>query len=221
MTDQITPESGAEQVSGELPTPTFTDASPASAPSTVDADSLAAKVAEILRPTIERTVQSVKDKRFADIQKQLGRADLEDVGVQLTPEQELRLQVRELQRYVQQQTPVQAVSQASGTTQDSDRVSQVIKEYGLDGNRPEVIKLLSGQYRNFDHFQAEAGKLAVKQHLAAPPDTSAAPSMGGGGSPRSLTPEQREEISGQIVALSSEPTKNAAQIKALREQLKG
>ncbi len=187
MTDQPL-ESAPEPAKVELPTPTFETASAAEPTSAVDAKSLAKEVAELLRPEIAKTVQSVKDRRFDRVEKALGLADLEELGVAITPEIKNELRMRQLE--AQREQPVQEPSPGKVETPDSEKVSQVIKQLELDANNADTIKLLQGQYRNFDHFVSEAQALKLRQFIS--PSASAAPAMQSGG-PVSTgeTPEQR------------------------------
>lgn len=223
MTDQTTPESAPESVKVEgtqvQPAPpvqpTFTETSAASSPSAVDTKALAKEVAALLRPEF----QSMKDKRIAKLEKAVGIdiSELEEMGVPIPESVKTEARFRRLEA---QAAPVQEVSQGSGTTQDSDRVSQVIKEAGLDASRPEVVRLLSGKYRNIDHFEAEAYKLKASQTNRPSPSPASAPALQSGAT-STLSSEQKEEIGGRIVELMKEPSKNAAEIKQLREQMKG
>ena len=66
-----TEESGQEVVKEESPAPKFTSPSADSQTNsqTIDQNALAEQVAKLLQPTIAKQVQSVKDKRFSELEK--------------------------------------------------------------------------------------------------------------------------------------------------------
>ena len=215
MTDAV-PESGAEVVEQGTPTPTFTEPSPASSTSVPDAKSLAKEVAELLRPDFEKLAQSAKDKRFDKIEKQmdaLGLSELQEMGVEIPENVQQEMRIRALER----RAPVQEVSRGSGAPQNSDEVSKVINELQLDANTPEVIRLLSGQYRNLDHFRAEASMLKMRQLQSPQPNPAAAPAMTGGGGGGKIDPEA---LYAKKLELYRSPTKNKAAIAEIDKQLK-
>ncbi len=201
MTEPVsTPESRPEVVSQEPPTPKFTEPSADSSTSTVDMDALAERLAARMMPTVEKLVQSQKDKRFSDIEKRLdaaGLKELEDLGVSIPDNVKQEYRFRDMQKKLEQlSAPVQEASPGRGATSDSAKVSEVIKESGLDANTPEVISLLSGQYRNIDHFTAEAYKLKMRLANRPTPDASAAPAQSGG----SVHIENSEEKKKALIA---------------------
>ena len=155
------------------------------------------RVVEKLSPVLEKKLQSMTDKRFSKVDKALGLSELEEMGVQIPDHIKTEMRLRNLE---QQSQPVQQPSRGSGAPQDSDAVSQVIKDAGLDANQPEVISLLSGQYRNLDHFQAEAYKLKVRlanRPTSRTPDSAPAAQGGTGGvekSVESITSEYTEKM---------------------------
>lgn len=219
-----TPESKPEVVSQESPTPKFTEPSAVSSPSTVDIDALADKVAAKMMPSVEKLIQSQKDKRIAKMEKQMeaaGLSELEEMGVQIPEPVKTEMRLRRLEE-AREPTPVQEPSKGKGGTSDSEQVSAVIKETGLDANTPEVIKLLGGEYRNLDHFRAEAFALRARQATKPAPDASAAPSLNAGTrASSSLSEAERETIGEEIVTLMRNPTGNAERIAKLQAQLKG
>jgi hypothetical protein len=164
MTETTQSEGGAEQVNQELPTPKFTEASPVSATSSVDAEALALKVAKILRPDFEKVAQSTKDKRIAQIEKRLGLGDLaelEELGAQIPDNVKLEYRFRQLESERQKPDPQPTTSQGSGANLAAQEVSEVVKKFKLDANDPEVIEALRGTYRNRDHFEVSLAQMAL------------------------------------------------------------
>lgn len=211
MTD--TPlESAKEPVNQEPPTPKFTEVSPASPPSTPDISTLAAEVAKQLRPDFEKLVQSTKDKRFSEIEKRLGLAELEEMGATIPDNVKLEMRLREMESRSSVQPPIQGRVEP----QDSEQVSTVIKEVQLDANSPETISLLRGTYRNIDHFRAEAYALKAKQLNQKQPDLSAAPAM--------QTPPQSEKSAEARTSDYIKDVKaargNKAEIRRIQEKYK-
>ena len=186
MTDETKPEGGAEQVNGELPTPKFTDASPVSATSSVDTKALAAEVAKLLKPDFEKVAQSTKDKRIAALEKKLGvgdLAELEELGAQIpdSVKMEYRFRQLETQRQDPDSSSQTTTSQGSGATLTTQDVSEVVRNFNLDANTPEVIDALRGTYRNRDHFEATLARLAVAKTNKPTPSATDATSLAAAG----------------------------------------
>jgi hypothetical protein len=189
MSPVESPESGTEAASVALPTPTFEAPLSASSTSSVDAKALAVEVAKILRPEIERTVQSTKDKRIASLEKKLGLTELEELGIPVSPEQRQELRLRDLEARLS--SPVQDASQGNGAAPDIAKVAQqVVTELEFDARTPEVIALLSGKYRNEDHFRAEANALKLRQLKQPTPTPAQAPALSG----NMPAPESNQEL---------------------------
>lgn len=184
MADQNKPESAPEPVEKVPPTPVFKEASAAQPTSPVDVDALVAKTVAALEPLIEKKVQSVKDKRIDELQRRVGRADLEDLGVELTPEQELKLRLRDLEARVQQ--PVQKTSLASGAPDsahgDTFDVVAFAKEKGIDLNNADAARIVTTPHNGPADLKADLLEWRLTQ-LTKQPDSAAAPSLVGGGVP--------------------------------------
>jgi hypothetical protein len=181
MTDPINPEGGAEQVNPELPTPKFTDASPGSATSSMDPEALTEAILKRLDPILEKKMQSTKDKRIANIEKRLGIQDLEELkamGATIPDNVLTEYRFRQLEESRQSAPSSQApTSQGSGATLTATDVSEVVKNYQLDANTPEVLDALRGTYRNRDHFEATMAKLALKRTTIPQPSAAEAASL--------------------------------------------
>jgi hypothetical protein len=219
MAELTQPEGGAEQVNQELPTPKFTDASAGSATSSVDTKALAQEVAKILRPDFEKVAQSTKDKRIAQLEKRLGVSDLaelEEQGVTIPENVKLEYRLRNLETQNQappSQTPTSQGSGASLTTQD---VSEVVKQYQLDANAPEVLEALRGTYRNRDHFEATLAKVALAR--ASRPQPSAAESAAIS-TESAATNKDTVSMIARLTELQKSPTRNKAEIAKLAADL--
>jgi hypothetical protein len=176
--DENKQESAQEPVKVELPTPVFTEPSVAQPTSAPDTEMLAKKVAELLKPEIERAVQSTKDRRFAQIERSLGQlADLEAQGATIPDSVKQEARIRDYVDSRLQSAPVAR----DGITEPKFDPTSLLREIGLVGNEPEVIREWMKPHRNDDHLRAELTKIRNAQ-LTASPGASAAPAMSGGNS---------------------------------------
>jgi hypothetical protein len=207
-------ESGQEQVNSEQAAPKFTDASADKQVSTYDPAAIAKQVAEILRPEFQKTAQQTKDKRFSKIEEALGLRDLEEMGVQIPDNVKQEMRFRALENRDPQQQ-MQKPSQASGADASADW-SKVVAEVGLDTNSPDYIALLRGEYRNLDHFTAEAYRVKARQTSQPNPDLSTESTLKGDGG---KTFDQNALLN-EYNELSKFPSKNIARLKELEETLK-
>lgn len=184
MTDPTQPESGQEQVNQGLPTPTFTETSAGSSTSSVDTEALIEAVLNRLTPQLEKKLQSTKDKRIANIEKQLGIRDLEELeamGATIPESVKLEHRLRQLEG-TRQSTPPQAqtpTSPGSGANLTAQDVAEVVKKFQLDANDPDVIGALRGTYRNRDHFENTLAHLALTRATRPPSDASGSASLPG------------------------------------------
>ncbi len=172
-----------------VPTPTFTQ----SASPTSNVDELAKKVAELLTPTIDSKVKSLQDKRFSTIEKKLGSLEeLEQLGATIPESVKTEYRNRELNQRLEEiekrtSSSPQTNSQGSGKVEASEW-SKIIEEAELDLKDPGTIELLRGEYRNIDHFTAEALRLRDKVKSQPKPTIDTAPSLNG----RKAAPESVE-----------------------------
>jgi hypothetical protein len=218
MTDNTKPEGGQEQVSGELPTPRFTDASAGSATSSVDTDALVEAVLRRLEPTLDKKLQSTKDKRIAEIEKRLKMSDLtelEELGAQIPDNVKLEYRLRQIEGNRQPESNQATTSQGSGANLATQEVAEVVKKLNLDANDPEVIEKLRGTYRNRDHFEATLAQMALAR--ATKPQPSAAESATIQAQPS--TPVDVSAKIAQLQKLQREPTRNREAIAKLSAEL--
>lgn len=198
MSDDPKPqESGQEQASQELPVPKLENASAASTTSGLDTDALAKAILEKISPEIDKRVQSVKDKRIADIEKRLNSgqfAELEAMGAQIPENVKWEYRLRELEERSAQPSRKET-SQGSGATLTAQDVSKVISDFALDANSPEVLEALRGTYRSRDHFEATMARLAIARASKPNPSPAAAPVGETGKTPSgNLQAEYQQEI---------------------------
>ena len=231
MSNEQNEVSGAVAPDAGVPTPTFSEKSPASSISTFSSEQIAT-LSTALKPIIEdavnRSVQSTKDKRFSKLEE--GTSILKDVlttlkgkGVEIPQEMERDIETREyIQRAVAEAVPLQASggtpNAGAGASGQFDALS-VLKPLGLDSADPEVINLLKGQYRNPDHFQAEAARLAYTKAVKPAPSAAGAPPLGGGTGQHALTEAEKEPKYAKLTELYKTPTKSAKEIKSLEKEL--
>ena len=223
-----TEESDQEVVNEELPAPKFTSPSGDSQSSQpVDVSSLAKEVAELLRPTIATTVQSVKDKRFSELDKikesMSGNSTLEtlqSLGVEITPEIKDRLLWQRLDALEKQGVSSGQQSAAPVVTQTADW-SKVIDNVGLDDRIPEVIELINGTYNDIDHFELAARRLKDKLSNATPLPAAqqAILSSGKPQTSSALTDEEVRAKEAELQELYRVPSKYSKRIAMLEEEL--
>lgn len=142
----------------ELPTPEFSEKGDSS--TSTDADVIVSKLTPILEKIVEQKVQSVKDKRFSEIERVLGGrskvlAELKELG-QSVPDNVLsELRLREIEERLSQ-SPAQPVQAGvDGSTPQKTAATEAIaelKENGLSENDPAFIELLRGRYSSRAEF---------------------------------------------------------------------
>ena len=196
----------------ELPTPSFSgsgDSSPSGG-----ADEIVSKIRSalledlkpVIQQTIERQVQSTKDKRIADIEKKMGRlgllAELEEQGATIPENLKQEMRFRDLEERLTQSTQP-AQSRDDGSSQQKQAVTEAIAElskHGLDTNDAGFIQLLRGQYKNRAEFDLAVTRHVVAklapQKAASPADVVQAPATGGvaGKSVEALTSDYQKEM---------------------------
>lgn len=163
--------------SQELPTPEFSESGASS--TSGGADEIVSKLIEKLTPVIEQTVdrkvQSTKDKRISKIEKALGGrldllAELEEQGVSIPKEVRTEMQIRELQERISQPPAQPAPVSDNGLSQPKTAVTEAIAElskFGLDQNDPAFLELLRGRYANRAEFDLKVQRYVVGK--LAPP----------------------------------------------------
>lgn len=202
-----------------VPTPTFTEKTDSP---TSNVDELAKKVAELLSPTIENKVKSLQDKRFSSIEKKLGGLEeLEQLGATIPESVKTEYRNRELNQRLEEiekrtSSSPQTNSQGSGKV-EANEWSRVIEEVGLDLKSPETISFLRGEYRNVDHFTAEAYKLRDKIKSQPKPSIETSPSVTG----KSPSNQGKEAVAEELAKLQANPSKdNKARRAELAKQLR-
>lgn len=223
MADQPNPESGQGAASSELPIPKLETPSADSSTSVVDTEAIAKRVADILRPDIEKTVQSTKDKRIARIEKQLGvgeLSELEELGVQIPENVKMEYRLRDIERSRQSpEVPGQTTtSQGSGATLTAKDVSEVVSGLKLDANDAEVLEALRATYRNRDHFEASMARIALNKSNKPTPSAASTTTMTTTPTPPTDRPDV-SALSAEYSRLAKQPGKNYARLKEIEEIL--
>mgnify|MGYP001176771704 CR=1 FL=1 len=191
MTEDIEKQVSGGGTEAGLPQPTFSE-SPASSPSALTPDQISAFSAglkPIIEEIVERKVQSVKDKRFSLLEKGESSltealAQLKQQGVTIPPHIEQQFEVK---AYVDRMLAERGVATAGDKSMSNAGANQtgnfnVVEELnmlGLSTNDADVVKLVGGQYRNADHFRAEAAKLALKKSRPSNPSDTLSPAPTG------------------------------------------
>lgn len=203
-------ESGQVQEKAELPVPTFSEKS-ADSQVSIDPQALAKQVAELLRPNFEKMAQSTKDKRIAKLEKAVGGlAELEALGVAIPPEVKLEMRLRDLE----QSSVSTPVSQGSGKV-ETQEWSKIIDEIGLDLKATETIEFLRGEYRNLDHFEAEANRLKRRLDSKPNPSLETSPTLSG----RKPVEKNNDSLLAELQLLQKTPLKNPKRMAEIEEAL--
>ncbi len=210
---------GEEQVNEEVPTPKFTETSRDSATSALDPVEIAKQVADILRPDFEKMAQSTKDKRIAALEKKVGSlAELEEMGVTIPENVKTEYRQRELDQRIKELesrgTASTQNSQGSGKVETSEW-SRIIDEVGLDTKSPEYIGFMRQEFRNLDHFEAEANRLKRRMDSKPNPSIETSPSLNG------KLPVQKDDAAllAELQELQKTPTKNQKRMAEIEEKL--
>ena len=190
MTDK--PDEGKqEKVNAGLPSPTFTE---------VEAQPLPGDALKSLQESLQtfqdeirgqlKALQSDKDKRIpklegslADLMSEITRlkgkgfSDEEAVN-----EVEFRQSVKEL---AQKMKGIEQSAQptGTGTSGAAQEAQQIVNELKLDTSDPDVLAVLAGKYRNYDHLRAEAALLVARKATKPTPSSASSPPIPGGTAP--------------------------------------
>jgi len=221
-----TQESSQPGDAGELPTPSFSGSGDSS---TSESDAIVSKLRSalldelkpVIQQTIEKQVQSTKDKRIAKIEGRLGMlAELEEQGATIPDNLKQEMRFRDLEeRLTRPAQPAQSVDNGLSTQKQAvtDAIAELTK-YGLDSNDAGFIELLRGKYANRAEFDLKVqrfvvGKLAPPKP-ANPADIVQSPVTAGatGKNPDALKSEYIKEMQAN--------RGNKAAIKALQEKYK-
>ena len=187
--------------------------------SQLDEAKLLERIGSLVESTIEKKLQSQKDRRFDKIEKTLGdfQPVLEKVKDLLTPEQLEKVQ-RDLEwEEMKRRT---GLTPTSPTPQVGDQraaavkpKSDIVKELGLDENDPEVAAVLR---EGADPLKL--AKVAINMAKKPTPSPSGAPALGSAPAP-TMTNERIEQLAAERNFLYKEPSKNRDKIKAIERQL--
>lgn len=216
-------ESSPSGEAEELPTPSFSEQGASSTSN--GADEIVSKLTPLLEQIVERKVQSVKDKRFSEIEKVLGGrdkmlAELESEGVNIPKEVRTQMQIRELQERLAQQSPQPAQADVDGSTSQKAAVTDAIAElqkYGLTSNDPAFLELLRGKYANRSEFDLKVQRHIVGK-LAPPKPANPADVVQPPATNQASTPDVSSKIA-RLGELQKQPTKYKAEIAQLVTEL--
>ena len=221
----MTEETQEQKVSEEqkdkgLPQPQFSE-EPVSPTSALTPESIAA-LSQALKPVIEdaveRKLQSTKDKRFSKLEQGESvmrevLATLKEQGVILPPALEQQFQMQDYidKRLAERGVPPQADKSISAEVgiDNGNVVQHVVNELKLDTSDPEVLALLGGKYRGYDHLRAEAALLVARKATKPTPSSASSPPLPGG---TIMTPSEKE--------LVAEYTKEMLAARGKRDVLK-
>ena len=218
------PEVSGQTGEPELPTPSFSETG--GSPTSTGADEIVSKLTPILEQIVERKVQSVKDKRFSEIEKALGArqrvlAELESDGVSIPKEVRTQMQLRELEERLAQATGQPASPNVDGSTSQKAAVTEAItelKEHGLATDDPDFIEILRGRYASRAEFDLKVQKYINRKlrptKPANPADVVQSPAA------RGASTVDVEKLTARLMELSKQPSKYAKEIAEIGDQLK-
>lgn len=206
-----------------VPTPTFTEGQ--AQPLGGDLKSLQASL-ETFQAEIRgqlKALQSDKDKRIPKLEGSLqdlmseitrlkGHGFTDDEAVS---EVEFRQNVKELAQKMKgiEQSTSATGNGASGAGQEAQRV---IEELKLNTSDPDVLTLLAGKYRNYDHLRAEAALLVARKLSKPTPSSASGPPIPGG---QVQSPPETKELVAQLEKLQKDPIKNKVKIVEIEKEL--
>ena len=170
--------------------------------STFDVSKLPELVESLVSKSVEKAVQSQKDKRFSTIEKDISdfKPVLEQVKNLLTPEQlkeynriQKDVEFEELKKAVYGNNP--NGTPTNGTPKSTaEEVQSIFKEFGVDPNHPEAHTLFN--LKGVELYKGVA-QLAIKSK-STPVDSSEAPSLQGRPAPQAgikeLTAKYQQDI---------------------------
>ena len=226
----MTEETQEQKVSEEpkdkgLPQPQFSE-EPVSPTSALTPESIAA-LSQALKPVIEDTIdrkfKSTTDKRFSRLEQGESvmrevLATLKEQGVILPPALEQQFQMQDYidKRLAERGVPPKTDKSISAEVgiDNGNVVQQVVNELKLDTSDPDVLTLLAGKYRNYDHLRAEAA-LLVARKLSKPVPSPAASSPIPGGA--SFSRETIEELVSRFNETKKYPT--SPEYKTIKAEL--
>lgn len=201
-----TPDEGKQETEEkiEVPTPTFTEGQ--AQPLGGDLKSLHNRLEALEKNVLGqlKALQGDKDRRIPKLESSLqelmsevtrlkGHGFTDDEAV---AEVEFRQQVKELAQKIK---GTEQLSQPTGTgvSEAAQEAQRVIEELKLNTSDPDVMQLLSGNYRNYDHLRAEAALLVARKLSKPAPSSAASPPVTGGTVPQpDLVAEYKKEIAG-------------------------
>lgn len=228
MTDDL--ESNSSDGSAGSPNSAASIGSNVSSTSTPEAPNALEQMESLVSKAVEKALQSQKDKRFSTIEKKLDGFTpvMEQVKAILTPEQLKKLnaiqkdaEFEELKQAVYGKTDSSTPTEGNQTSAAKFDAQNILKEYQLDGNDPDVIaQVLSKDFKNETEAKLAAANLAFRRSNPTPPDISAAPVIKGGAPVTKISAEQADVKYADLSKLLRDPTMNAAKIKNLTKELK-
>jgi hypothetical protein len=112
---------------------------------------------------------------------------------------------------------IKGVEQPTGNGAAQEAQFNIVKEltaYGLDTNDPDVLKLVSGRYRNADHFRAEAATLALRKSTPSTPSDTVSPAPTGSG----INPPSGAELVGEYKTKMKSARGNRTLLASIREE---
>ena len=222
MTDEIQ-ESNPPSGSTGSPNPNASQGKGVQPTSAFDADQLLKQ----LEPLIEKKVQSVKDRRFDEMDKRLGGTEtvLERVKELIPAEKfnELKkdLEFEELKRRVYGE-PAPTSAPVTGTQQETTAVdtAKVVDELGLlDPAHPETAALKARQFKSADEAKLAVVDLWARQKAKPAPSASDVPTPQASPAPLSLSVQQINDKIVQLNKLYKQPTRYKTEIAALEKEL--
>lgn len=166
---------------------------------------------------VKRVEQKVDDfeKKFAEAQKLISRGYSEDEAFE-----QIRLKetVEQLKAQIQQNAPAHPQSAGNGNGVAID-AAQVLAQYKLDGNDPEVVAQVLSKSNPLE-LENAALKLAYRRSNPTPPDPAASTAVTNTPPKNDAAEGLKREYQTKLEALQKEGRPNPAQIAELKAQMR-
>lgn len=220
MTDENLESNSPEGIAGS-PNPNNSQGQSVQQSSGFDAEAMLKQ----LEPLIEKKVQSVKDRRIAELEKTVsGFQPVLERFKGIVPDEKLReiqkdLEFEDMKRRVYGENPTSASEVGSQKSAAAVTAESVLLKAGVTANDPAIAKWIQ---ENGTEDLVSLAVFAGKQSTLATqkPDASVAPVMDNSKTTStSLSKDEVERKSGELRNMYKSPSKYREQIKALEKEL--
>jgi hypothetical protein len=225
-----TVESGQEPGAEELPKPSYQEqpAAEPTSPATQSSVTLSREDLEsLIDATVEKKVQSTKDKRWSNVEKQYGKLSdlqktLEEAGADPAKSEKI-LEARRIQQLEErieqlsssQPAPIPGKSEAD---EAYEKVKGIISQAELNNN-PRILEALSATYKDPSEMSVAVTSIVLEEVTGKPQATEASKVTPSSSKPSgTLTQQQAEQaLSAELENLNPDPEAIRAAAKQMEE----